>query len=232
VRRAISQAIDVNALNRVVWYGYGTVSAAAIGVANTRYHNANIHYFPYDPAQANAALDQLGLKRGPDGKRFTLRVLYNPFQDPRAADYVRQSLARIGIDAQIQSYDFGTYVVKAYTDRAFDITLEALANVFDPTVGVQRVFWSKNFKIGLPFSNAAHYSNPEVDRLLEAASVETDEGKRRQLFLQFQQIVHDDIPSIEFGANPNITIVSNKVRNYAPTGEGLRGNFADLYIEK
>ncbi|GGD89298.1 ABC transporter substrate-binding protein [Caballeronia grimmiae] len=232
VRRAISQAIDVNALNRVVWYGYGTVSAAAIGVANTRYHNANIHYFPYDPGQANAALDQLGLKRGPDGKRFTLRVLYNPFQDPRAADYVRQSLARIGIDAQIQSYDFGTYVVKAYTDRAFDITFEALANVFDPTVGVQRVFWSKNFKIGLPFSNAAHYFNPEVDRLLEAASVETDEGKRRQLFLQFQQIVHDDIPSIEFGANPNITIVSNKVRNYAPTGEGLRGNFADLYIEK
>jgi len=230
VRRAISQAIDVNALNRVVWYGYGTLSAAAIGVANSRYHDPDIHYFPYDPAQANATLDNLGLKRGPDGKRFTLRLLYNPFQDTRAADFVRQSLARIGIDAQVQSYDFGTYVVKAYTDRAFDITLEALSNVFDPTVGVQRVFWSKNFKIGLPFSNAAHYSNPEVDRLLEAASVETDESKRRQLFLQFQQIVHDDIPSIEFGANPNITIASTKVKDYASTGEGLRGNFADLYI--
>jgi peptide/nickel transport system substrate-binding protein len=93
-----------------------------------------------------------------------------------------------------------------------------------------RVFWSKNFKIGLPFSNAAHYSNPEVDRLLEAASVETDENRRRQLFRQFQQIVHDDIPSIEFGANPNITIASTKVKNHASTGEGLRGNFADLYI--
>ncbi|AQH02737.1 ABC transporter substrate-binding protein [Burkholderia sp. KK1] len=230
VRLAISQAIDVNALNRVVWYGYGTVSAAAIGVANSRYHDADVRYFPYDPAKANATLDSLGLKRGPDGKRFSLRLLYNPFQDPRSADFVRQSLARIGIDAQVQSYDFGTYVVKAYTDRAFDITLEALANVFDPTVGVQRVFWSKNYKIGLPFSNAAHYSNPEVDRLLEAASVETDENKRRQLFRQFQQIVHEDIPSIEFGANPNITIVSTKVKNYAPTGEGLRGNFADLYV--
>lgn len=230
VRKAISQAIDVNALNRVVWYGYGTVSAAAIGAANTKYHDAGIHYFPYDVAQANAALDAAGLKRGPDGKRFSVRLLYNPFQDPRAADFVRQSLARIGIDAQIQSYDFATYVKKAYTDRAFDITLEALSNTFDPTVGVQRVFWSKNFKIGLPFSNAAHYANPEVDQLLEAASVETDPDKRRQLFIRFQQIVHDDIPSIEFGANPNITIVSAKVKNYAPTGEGLRGNFSDLYI--
>ncbi|MFP3269991.1 MAG: ABC transporter substrate-binding protein, partial [Paraburkholderia sp.] len=66
VRKAISQAIDVNALNRVVWYGYGQVSAAAIGVANTRYHDADIHYFPFDLAQANAALDAAGLKRGPD----------------------------------------------------------------------------------------------------------------------------------------------------------------------
>ncbi|MEM5297761.1 ABC transporter substrate-binding protein [Burkholderia sp. JPY481] len=231
VRKAISQAVDVNALNRVVWYGYGQVSAAAIGAANTKYHDADIHYFPYDVAQANAALDAAGLKRGPDGKRFKLRLLFNPFQDPRAADFVRQSLARIGIDGEVESYDFATYVKKAYTDRAFDITLEALSNAFDPTVGVQRVFWSKNFKVGLPFSNAAHYSSPEVDRLLEAASVETDDAKRRQLFIQFQQLVHDDIPSIEFGANPNITIVAKKVKDYAPTGEGIRGSFADLYIQ-
>ncbi|MGF6820695.1 peptide/nickel transport system substrate-binding protein [Paraburkholderia atlantica] len=231
VRKAISQAVDVNALNRVVWYGYGQVSAAAIGAANTKYHDADIHYFPYDVAQANAALDAAGWKRGPDGKRFKLRLLFNPFQDPRAADFVRQSLARIGIDGEVESYDFATYVKKAYTDRAFDITLEALSNAFDPTVGVQRVFWSKNFKVGLPFSNAAHYSSPEVDRLLEAASVETDDAKRRQLFIQFQQLVHDDIPSIEFGANPNITIVAKNVKDYAPTGEGIRGSFADLYIQ-
>jgi peptide/nickel transport system substrate-binding protein len=230
VRKAISQAIDVFALNRVVWYGYGQVSAAAIGVVSTKFHDADIHYFPYDIEKANAALDAAGLKRGADGKRFKLRLLFNPFQEPRAADFVRQSLARVGIDGEIESYDFATYVKKTYTDRAFDITLEALANGFDPTVGVQRVFWSKNFKIGLPFSNAAHYSNPEVDRLLETASVETNETKRRQLFIQFQQIVHDDIPSIEFGANPSITIVSKKIGDYAPTGEGLKGNFSSLYI--
>ncbi|MFL7905258.1 ABC transporter substrate-binding protein [Azospirillum argentinense] len=231
VRKAISQAIDVNALNKVVWYGYGTVSPAAIGKASTKYHNADIRYFPVDPKQAEAALDEAGLKRGPDGTRFKLRLLFNPFQERRAADFVRQSLARIGIDAVIESYDFATYTTKAYTERAFDITLEALANVFDPTVGVQRVFWSKNFKIGLPFSNAAHYANPEVDRLLETASVEVDEAKRRALFLEFQKIVHDDVPSVEFGANPSITIRSKAVQNYAPTGEGLRGSFADLSLE-
>lgn len=230
VRQAIAQAIDVNALNKVVWYGYGTPSAAAIGKASTKYHNADIPFFKTDIKQAVQLLDEAGLKPNADGTRLTLRLLYNPFQERRAADFVRQSLSRIGIDAVIENYDFATYVKKAYTDRAFDITLEALANIFDPTVGVQRVFWSKNFKIGLPFSNAAHYVNPEVDRLLEAAAIEVDENKRRQQFLDFQKIVHEDIPSIEFGANPQITVVAKKVKDYAPTGEGLRGSFADLYI--
>ncbi len=231
VRLAISQAIDVNALNRVVWYGYGTVSAAAIGQASTKFHNSDIQYFPLDLKQAEAGLDAAGYKRGANGVRFKLRLLFNPFQDPRAADFVRQSLARIGIDAVIENYDFATYVNKAYTARAFDITLESLANVFDPTVGVQRVFWSKNFKIGLPFSNAAHYVNPEVDRLLEAASVEVDGEKRRALFLSFQKLVHDDIPSIEFGANPSITVSNRRVHDYATTGEGIRGSFSDVYLE-
>nr|WP_228129257.1 ABC transporter substrate-binding protein [Pusillimonas sp. T7-7] len=230
VRQAIAQAIDVNALNKVVWYGYGTPSAAAIGKASTKYHNADIPFFKTDIKQAVQLLDEAGLKPNADGTRLTLRLLYNPFQERRAADFVRQSLSRIGIDAVIENYDFATYVKKAYTDRAFDITLEALANIFDPTVGVQRVFWSKNFKVGLPFSNAAHYVNPEVDRLLEAAAIEVDENKRRQQFLDFQEIVHEDIPSIEFGANPQITVVAKKVKDYAPTGEGLRGSFADLYI--
>jgi peptide/nickel transport system substrate-binding protein len=235
VRRAIAQAIDVNAFAKTVWYGYGTPSASPIGKGISRYHDASIQPYPFNPKAAEAALDAAGFKRGAggaSGTRLKLRVLYNPFQERRAADFVRQSLGRIGIDAVIESYDFATYVNKAYTERAFDITLESLTNLFDPTVGVQRVFWSKNFKVGLPFSNAAHYVNPEVDRLLEAAAVEVDEGKRRQLFIDFQQIVHRDIPSIELGANPVITVAAKKVRDYAPTGEHIRGSFADLYFQQ
>jgi peptide/nickel transport system substrate-binding protein len=231
VRRAIAQAIDVNAFAKTVWYGLGTPSASPIGKGISRYHDASIRPYPYDPKAAEAALDAVGFKRGAGGTRLKLRVLYNPFQERRAADFVRQSLGRIGIDAAVESYDFATYVTKAYTERAFDITLESLTNLFDPTVGVQRVFWSKNFKVGLPFSNAAHYVNPEVDRLLEAAAVEVDEAKRRQLFVDFQQIVHRDVPSIELGANPAITVLAKKVRDYGPTGEHIRGSFADLYFQ-
>ena len=173
---------------------------------------------------------QVAILAGGMGTRLKLRLLFNPFVDRRAVDFVRQSLGRIGVDANIEAYDFATYVTKAYTERAFDITFESLTNIFDPSVGVQRIFWSKNFKVGLPFSNAPHYVNPEVDRLLEAAAVEVDEARRRELFVAFQQQVHKDIPSIEVGANPNVTVSNKRVHQYAPTGEGIRGSFSELYL--
>jgi peptide/nickel transport system substrate-binding protein len=99
-------------------------------------------------------------------------------------------------------------------------------------VGVQRVFWSKNFKVGLPFANPAHYANPEVDRLLEAAAVEPDEAKRHKQFDEFQKIVHADVVSVEFGTNPQITIAAKKVKNHIPTGEGIRGSFSEVSLQE
>jgi hypothetical protein len=51
-------------------------------------------------------------------------------------------------DAPFDSVNF-SHSTKAYTNRAFDIML-------DPTVGMRRVFWPKNFKTGLSFANPAH----------------------------------------------------------------------------
>ena len=230
VRQAVAQSLNVEVFARTVWYGRGVVSASPIGKALTRFHDDQIRHYPYDVKAAEAALDGAGYPRKADGKRFKVRLLYNPFQDRRAAEFVRQALLRIGLDAELESLDFATYVTRVYTDRAFDITLENLTNTFDPTIGVQRVFWSRNFKIGLPFSNASHYQNPEVDRLLEAAAVEPDEARRRQLFVEFQRAVRDDAASIELGANPNVTIVGRKVKDWDTSAEGTRGNFADVYF--
>ncbi len=91
--------------------------------------------------------------------RVQLRLLINPFIDSRLAEFVRQSLRRVGIDAVIQPREFAAYVKQVYGDRQFDLIIESLSNVFDPTVGVQRGYWSKNFKPGLPFSNSARYES-------------------------------------------------------------------------
>jgi peptide/nickel transport system substrate-binding protein len=121
-------------------------------------------------------------------------------------------------------------VKQVYGDRQFDMIIESLANVFDPTVGVQRGYWSKNFKPGLPFSNSARYESPEADRLLEAASVETDPAKRKALFGEFQRLIHRDIPSVDLISPLEVVIASKRLRNYAVGAEGVGSNWADAYF--
>lgn len=232
VRQAIAHTIDLELIAQTIFYGYADVSPSPISVALPKWHDATILPNAVDIDKANALLDEAGYARGADGNRFSLRLLFNPAHDKRLAEYVRQALAKLGIDAPVETYDFATYVKTVYTDRAFDLTSENLANAFDPTVGVQRVYWSKNFKVGLPFSNAAHYANAEIDRLLEAAGVEPDEQKRWQLFSDFQKLVAQDLPAINTVAPKTVLAYNRRVHDFALGAEGDKRSFADAWIEQ
>ncbi|MGD0107017.1 MAG: ABC transporter substrate-binding protein [Rhodopila sp.] len=178
-------------------------------------------------------LDQANYPRGEDGKRFSLRLTFNPYNDGnrRSAEYIRQALGRLGIDAPLSTHDFAAYVKTVYTDRAFDIEVEQLSNTFDPTIGVQRVYWSRNFKPGLGFSNGAHYNSSEADRLLEAAAIETDPDARRNLFLSFQKVVYDDLPILNLVAFDTVTVFNRRVHDHTLTADGLNANFAAVYLD-
>ena len=97
---------------------------------------------------------------------------------------------------------------------------------------MQRGYWSKNFKPGLPFSNSAAYKSEEADRLLEAAAIEVDPAKRKELFNQFQHLVHEDIPSIDLISALEVIISDKRLRNFAVGAEGAAGNWADAYFAK
>ncbi|KAB2888149.1 MAG: ABC transporter substrate-binding protein, partial [Burkholderiaceae bacterium] len=117
-----------------------------------------------------------------------------------------------------------------YTDRDFDLHVSAMSNTFDPTVGIQRLYWSKNFKRGLPFSNGAAYSNPEVDRLLEAAAVEQNEARRVQALADFQRIIARDLPDITLVAPHTYTIADHRVRGHTVGADGTAGNLAGVWL--
>jgi peptide/nickel transport system substrate-binding protein len=232
VRQAIAHSIDRKAILQSVWYGYGIVAPSPISPLLTQFYDPQAPSSPFDLAQAGRLLDEAGLPRQSNGFRFPLTIDYNPY-DPtfaRLAEYLRQTLRRIGIESTVRSQDFGAYVKRIYTDRDFDLDANFLGNTFDPTVGVQRLYWSRNFRKGVPFSNASHYDNPEVDRLLEAAAVENDPATRVKYFRQFQQVVGRDLPIIDLVTLKQVTLYNRRVHNHTVTADGLDGNLADVFI--
>ncbi|MEJ0069562.1 MAG: hypothetical protein WDO24_13450 [Pseudomonadota bacterium] len=103
--------------------------------------------------------------------------------------------------------------------------------MFDPSVGVQRVFWSKNFQRGVPFSNGSHYASPEADDLLERAAVETNPALRHDLFRQFQSRIVADLPDVTLLAPQQITIANRRVVDHTLTADGAAGNLAETYLQ-
>ncbi len=230
VREAVAHALDLNRIVETVFYGAAKVSPSPVSVALGPWYDPTVKARAFDPARSEKLLDEAGLPKKADGMRVQLRLLINPFIDSRLAEFVRQSLRRVGIDAVIQPREFAAYVKQVYGDRQFDLIIESLSNVFDPTVGVQRGYWSKNFKPGLPFSNSARYESPEADRLLEAAAIENDPAKRKALFNSFQQLIHRDIPSVDLISPLEVVIASKRLRNFAVGAEGVGSNWADAYF--
>jgi len=230
VRLAIAHALDLKAIVNTVYYGYAQASPSPVSLALPKFYDPKVQAWSYDPALAERLLDEAGHPKGPGGTRFKLRLTVNPFLVTNFGDYVRQAVRRIGIDVELQRYDLATFLTTVYRDRAFDLVIESLSNTFDPTPGVQRAYWSKNIQIGLPFSNAAHYANPEVDRLLEAAAVEPDEARRRDLFFAFQEYIHEDVASVDLVAPAGVIVANKRVKNFATTADGLNSSFADLYL--
>jgi len=186
VRQAIALVLDLDEIKNKACYGYAQSSPTPITVLDTQNHNPAIKPRKPDPARARQLLDRAGYLVGSDGTRFNLRLVYNPYNDGyrRVAEIVRQSLATIGIQAKIIPNDFAGYMKTVYTDGAFDLNAATHVNLYDPSVGVQRIYWSKNIKQGVPFSNASHYSNPKVDELAAISRHHHGPGKEKSFVLQ------------------------------------------------
>jgi len=198
------------------------------------YYTADVPSYEYDPGKANRLLDEAGFPRGSNGVRFHLTHDYLPITDTfkQTAEYLKQALKAVGIDVTIRGQDFPTYVRRVYTQRDFDFTNNMMNNTPDPTSGVQRLYWSKNFKPGVPFSNGSGYSNPEMDRLLETAMTELNSAKRQKLWHDIQRLSMTDLPDIPLVGLQRVTIYNRKVNNLFIRPMGYLDNFADVYFTK
>ncbi len=234
VRHAIAHAVDKDFIVNTVYLGYATRLDGPVSPDLVKFYTPDLPKYEFDPAKAEKLLDEAGYARGADGFRFKLFIdPTQPSGPPKqTAEYIAQALAKVGIKVELRTQDFATFVKRVFTDRDFDIAIEGMSNLYDPTVGVQRLYWSKNFKPGVPFTNGSKYSNPEVDRLLETAAVEIDPKKRLELFNVFQKLVVEDLPTLDIVTPAVITVYDKRVKNLKLGVEHLWSNGADIYLDE
>lgn len=231
VRQAIAHLIDREALAKIVFYNRALPSASPVVPYHKDFHLAEPSPYAFDVAAAEALLEQAGYPRGANGVRLNLTLDFTSDGQRIVGEFLRAALARAGIAIELRGQDMGTLIARIYGDQAYQLHLASISNLYDPQVGVQRLYWSKNIIKGVAFSNGTGYANPEVDALLEAAALSADHAERVRLWHEVQRIVARDVPSFPLVAAEWLTIANTRITGDTPNGEGAYdGSLRELQI--
>ena len=174
----------------------------------------------------------MGLEPDADGVRARVKVLGLPYGEvwTRLAEYVKQALAEIGVEAELEATDAGTWVQRL-GEWDYEITFNWPYQWGDPSLGVARLYQSDNIK-KVAFANTAGYANPEVDRLYAEAANATDSEVRAQLFSEIQQFLIDDAALIYLFELEFPTLHDARLKNVITTATGANSGFDEVYFEQ
>ncbi len=125
--------------------------------------------------------------------------------------FIQQQWKQIGVDARIRTVDVGQMWGRMLPQRQFEMAYSYTGRLPDPDMSTH--YLSPALK---PSTNFPGYANPEVDRLLQAASGAVDRDKRRAAYRRAQEIVADDVVHIFlYWLNGN-TVLNKRLQGYKP----------------
>jgi peptide/nickel transport system substrate-binding protein len=230
VRQAIAHAIDRDFVAKNTWFGYASAATGPISKVQPKFYTDNVPKYPFNPKRAEELLDQAGFPRQANGIRF--KISHDPANGPdeyrRFGEYFKQAMKVIGIDVDLRVSDAATYQRRIWTDNAYQTTSYGIFTMPDPTIGVQRVFWSKNITKGVPYSNGSGYTSAEMDALLESAQTERDPAKRQDVFHKMQAVAMTDLPIIPIINRSHTSVYNKRLTHLTDDVEGVFGTFAAL----
>ena len=210
LRAAFELAIDRTAINQVVYEGMYVITAQPVPPANP-FHVAGFIPEPRNLDRARALIRESGV-RTPIPVEMT--VPNNP--DLRQAAEVIQAMVReAGFELRINAMEFASSL-QAATRGDFETYLIAWSGRVDPDGNTWTFLHSRGTQ------NDGRYSSPEADRLLDAARIESDVTKRRDLYAQLWNVaLRQDRARIYLWHRRNIVAHTARLSGYVAVPDGL-----------
>ncbi|MBI1779625.1 MAG: ABC transporter substrate-binding protein [Proteobacteria bacterium] len=230
-RQALISAIDRNFIRERIWHALGRVPTGPIA-STTRFYDKDVPLYPHDPERAKKLLDDMGLKPDSRGVRAHLKNLALPYGEVwmRTAEYVKQALAKVGIEVTIESTDAGAWAQRL-GEWQYQTSFNFVYQWGDPTLGVARTYVSSNIQ-KIAFTNTMGYANPTVDDLFARAATAPTASDRQKLFSQVQRILAEDVPVVWLLELEFPTIHDKRLKHVVSEGVGTNASFEDVYFAK
>lgn len=213
VRQAIALAIDKEAVMQAAIGGHGTVLGTTVAAMQEAW-GAPLADLPTQRPDLDRARALLAAAGHGAGLQLDLvSIIGFEWMDP-AAVTVAQQLQRIGIRLNIQRVELGVWL-NAFRSRNMRFTFNDWGTQPDPHILYYRHFRSP--PQGADFRN---WANPDADRLLDQGMETSDPAARRRIYIEFQKVMSETVPTIMLFSPNLVSVTQARVRNYTqhPTG--------------
>lgn len=229
VRRAVSRAIDREAIVQGVLLGQGVPAFGPYKPGSWAYHPGLVPP-KRDVAEAKALLAEAGFTRKnadgileKDGKPFAFTLLTNQGNELRilTATVIQSQLREVGIDVRIRTTEWAAFIKEFVEKGRFDAVILGWTITQDPDI--YDVWHSSKAKTG--GLNFTHYKNAEVDSLLERARSAPDMEERKKLYYRLQEVLDREQPYCFLFVPYALPAVQTRFRGIEPALAGIMHNF-------
>jgi len=221
IRRAISHAINKDELNTAFYGGMGIPAVSPLP-PSVWGHNPDVPKYEYNPDRAKELLAQAGY--GPDNPlRTQLWAMpvprpYMP-QPEQIGVAIQNYLREVGIEAEIVTYEWGTYLEKTGMGEHTMALLGWTGDNGDPD-NFLYVLLDKDNAVTPDAGNIAFYVNDQVHDLLIGARTTTDQAERTRLYEQVQALIMEDAPWVPLMHTRVPIAVRKGISGYVPNPTG------------
>jgi dipeptide transport system substrate-binding protein len=192
VRKAINMAIDKNAIISAVYLSTGVAAINPIPPSMWSYNKA-IKDDPFNPAEAKRLLAAAGYPNGFSTDLWAMPVQrpYNP-NAKRIAELMQADLAKIGVTAEIKSFEWGEYRKRMQAGEHQMGMLGWTGDNGDPDNFLDTLLGCDSAKTN--GSNVAKFCYQPYEDIVSKAKIVTGVAERTKLYEQAQVIFKEQAP--------------------------------------
>jgi peptide/nickel transport system substrate-binding protein len=209
VRQAIVHAINNEGIVKKIMKGFATVAGQQ---GPEGYAGYNPDLVPrYDLKKAKELMKEAGYEKG-----FTLTMMApnNRYvNDAKIAQAAAAMLSKIGIKVDLKTMPKAQYWPEFDKCAADMLMIGWHSDTEDSANFTEFLTMTRNEETGKGQYNCGHYSNAEVDKLIEQSNVETDPAKRAAMLQKVETTLYNDaafVPlhwqNLAWGAKSNVDI--------------------------
>ncbi len=212
VRRAISQAIDRQALIEAVWVRGEPTAAVPRGLPEwslpVDQFSAGAKYSQYDPKAARRLLAEAGFPNGFKTLLYTTGGFGPDFLD--AVQLVQRYLKDVGIEAELKLQEFGAYTATTMQGKFEGLAMEPGVPGWEPDSILYGAYAPDSLR------NIGHVNDPTLTAMLKAQRRTKDLAARKQLIFDIQRYEAEQQYYVYLACFMVTGSHQSYVKNYAP----------------